>query len=149
MTNRVPFRDRLSQYESPVAQSVPIERLGPDVFDQLSQHRRGRSREDRGGMLAGLEGEGTSDAERCWRDSSGSMPECKLTRGHHRAISSHAGRRVTYTSLALQLNVQSTLKTKGECVARITLAMALHGARTRDQCRVASSFVAFFTRATI
>ena len=72
--------DLVAKYESTRSNPWRAEGLAPDVFDKLASAivafempveriegkfklGQNRSREDRGGMLAGLEGEGTSDAE--------------------------------------------------------------------------------------
>ena len=72
--------DLVAKYESTRSHPWRAEALAPDVFDKLASAivafempveriegkfklGQNRSREDRGGMLAGLEGEGTSDAE--------------------------------------------------------------------------------------
>jgi transcriptional regulator len=72
--------DLVAKYESMRSNPWGAEDLAPDVFDKLASAivafempveriegkfklGQNRSREDRVGMLAGLEGEGTSDAE--------------------------------------------------------------------------------------
>ena len=72
--------DLVAKYEGTRGNPWRAEGLAPDVFDRLASAivafempveriegkfklGQNRSREDRGGMLAGLEGEGTSDAE--------------------------------------------------------------------------------------
>lgn len=72
--------DLVAKYESTRSSPWRAEGLAPDLFDKLAgaivafempveriegkfKLGQNRSREDRGGMLAGLEGEGTSDAE--------------------------------------------------------------------------------------
>ena len=76
--------DLVAKYESTRSNPWRAEGLAPDVFDKLASAvvafempveriegkfklGQNRSREDRGGMLAGLEREGTSDAERLAR----------------------------------------------------------------------------------